>query len=188
MSEIYFTSDLHFGHKNVIMFDNRPFSSIEEMDAELIRRWNERVTSKDTVYILGDFSWYNTEKTVEILNQLNGKKFLIRGNHDRINIAIQNCFEKVTSYHEINISGQHIVLCHYPIHFFNRHHYGSIMLYGHVHNGHEENMVQAFKSQMQQLGLPCRMFNVGCMHWNYTPVTLKEILATEKTEEVDIHE
>ena len=59
MSErkVFFTSDLHFGHENAIRFDNRPFKSIEEMDTELIRRWNEKVGKGDLVYVLGDMIW-----------------------------------------------------------------------------------------------------------------------------------
>lgn len=54
MSKVFFTSDLHFGHENVIKFDNRPFRSVEEMDAELISRWNNKVKKGDLVYVLGD--------------------------------------------------------------------------------------------------------------------------------------
>ena len=63
---IFVTSDLHFGHANVIKFDNRPFQNVEEMDRALIALWNETVSKRDTVYILGDFSWYRGEKTNEI--------------------------------------------------------------------------------------------------------------------------
>lgn len=52
--KVFFTSDLHFGHANVIRFDNRPFATVEEMDAELIRRWNDKVAKGDLVYVLGD--------------------------------------------------------------------------------------------------------------------------------------
>ena len=57
MGEIFFTGDLHFGHANVIAFDNRPFESVEEMDAELIRRWNNKVGKGDLTYVLGDMIW-----------------------------------------------------------------------------------------------------------------------------------
>ena len=63
MPKIFFTSDLHFGHKNIIRFDNRPFSTVEEMDEALIRNWNAKVSDEDTVYVLGDISWYNDAKT-----------------------------------------------------------------------------------------------------------------------------
>lgn len=66
MPNVFFTSDLHFGHKNIIRFDNRPFFSVEEMDKTLIENWNRKVSADDTVYVLGDISWYNDEKTTEI--------------------------------------------------------------------------------------------------------------------------
>lgn len=84
MGKIFFTSDLHFGHENVIGFDNRPFSSVEEMDAELIKRWNEKVSAGDLVYVLGDFIWKTRNNDAPaLLNSLNGQKYLIKGNHDR---------------------------------------------------------------------------------------------------------
>lgn len=62
MSTVFFTADPHFGHTNIIRYENRPFASAEEMDQELIRRWNETVSPEDTVYLLGDFSFYRKEK------------------------------------------------------------------------------------------------------------------------------
>lgn len=64
---IYYISDLHFGHKNILAFDNRPWFTVKEMDRNLIERWNNKVTAKDTVYVLGDFSWYNRKDTEDIL-------------------------------------------------------------------------------------------------------------------------
>ena len=82
--EIFFTSDLHFGHDNIIRFDHRPFDSVEEMDQAIIERWNKKVTNNnDLVYILGDVSWYDDVKTASIVRQLRGKKVLILGNHDK---------------------------------------------------------------------------------------------------------
>ena len=173
---IHFTSDLHFGHKNIIKYDNRPFETIEEMDVELIKRWNNKVNKNDTVYILGDISWYNDQKTVEIYSQLNGVKRLINGNHDRIHGKVKNCFETIKDYDEIKVDNITIIVSHYPIHMYNHHYHGAIMLYGHVHNSHEDNFVQQFADQLNKLDCPCNMYNVGCMHWNYEPVTLDEIL------------
>ena len=80
---VYFTSDLHLGHENVIKLCNRPFDSIEEMDAALIRNWNRKVTNGDTVYVLGDLIYKSKKPPEEYLRQLKGKKHLIVGNHDR---------------------------------------------------------------------------------------------------------
>ena len=65
----YFISDLHFGHKNCLAFDNRPFKDVEEQDSAIISNWNAVVDIHDDVWILGDFSWYNATKTIEIFNQ-----------------------------------------------------------------------------------------------------------------------
>lgn len=173
---VFFTSDLHFGHKNVIRFDNRSFTSIEEMDETLIRNWNKKVAKEDLVYILGDISWYKDDKTCEIFERLNGRKVLIKGNHDRVHGKIKNYFEEISDYKEIKLSNKrHIVLCHYPIVLFNRHHYGSFMFYGHVHNSHKWQMTENYKFELGQLDISCNMFNVGTMVHNYEPVTFEEI-------------
>ena len=84
MNKTYFTSDLHFGHENVIRFDNRPFETVDEMDAELIRKWNAKVDRDDLVYVLGDMIWKTKNGTAEdLIHNLNGQIILIRGNHDR---------------------------------------------------------------------------------------------------------
>lgn len=82
MSKTFFVSDMHFGHKNALAFDNRPFPDIKSHDRALIDNWNGVVNVDDDVWVLGDFSWYNATKTIEIFKQLNGIKHLIVGNHD----------------------------------------------------------------------------------------------------------
>lgn len=87
MSKTYFTSDLHFSHKNIAKFcpQFRPFDNVEQMDEFLIRTWNETVTPEDTVYNLGDFSFAHDHKQIErVLSRLNGQHHLIYGNHDHV--------------------------------------------------------------------------------------------------------
>lgn len=179
----YFISDLHFGHKNCLAFDNRPFNSIEENDETIIKNWNNTVGIDDDVYLLGDISWYNSTKTIEIFNNLNGHIHLIKGNHDgRLlkNRELQSRFCEITDYKELSLNDGHIVvLCHYPIPCFNNHYYGSYHLFGHVHTGFEDNIMEQVKYQMTALyDKPCNMWNVGCMkdYMNYTPRTLEEII------------
>lgn len=184
---IQFISDLHFGHKNVLAYDNREFPSIEAHDEELIRRWNEAVCPGDDVWILGDVSWYGPMKTIEIFERLNGTKFLCAGNHDKKLLKsadFRSVFAEIVDYKELQItSGFGIVLCHYPIPCFNNHFRGWVHLYGHVHNSFEWNMTKQFKYDMEALyEKPCRMYNVGCMmpYMGFAPKTLEEILELNK--------
>lgn len=176
----FYIADMHFGHANCLAFDNRPFTSVEEMDAELIRRWNSVVSPGDIVYVLGDMFWCKSSVAVPILQQLNGQKFLIKGNHDRCGDgAFAKQFVKITDYLEVEDEGRHVVLCHYPIPCFKNHFYGWYHLYGHVHNSFEYNMMEYHKRLMTELySKPCLMYNVGVMMpWMYyTPRTLDEIL------------
>lgn len=186
----FFIADLHFGHKNCLAFDNRPFKDIEEHDNALIERWNAAVGKGDEVWILGDMSWVSAPRTVEILKRLNGTKRLCIGNHDHKlikNAQLREQFAEITNYKELALpDGRRLVLCHYPIPCYNKHFYGWIHLYGHVHTGFEWNMMQQVQFQMQALyDRKCRMYNVGCMvpGMDYTPRTLDEILELfEKTD------
>lgn len=182
MPNTYFISDLHFGHKNCLAFDNRPFKSIEENDQELIKRWNETVNIDDYVWILGDISWYNVTKTIEILKQLNGIKSLCIGNHDGKllkNKEFRELFTEIVDYKELSVEGKFVVLSHYPIPCYNKHYYGAYHLYGHVHTGWEWNMIERLRYEMVALyDMPCNMYNVGCMvpYMDYTPKTLSQIV------------
>lgn len=134
---IYVTSDLHFGHKNIIKYENRPFNNIEEMDKTIIDLWNKTINDKDLIYILGDFSWYKGEKTNEILKTLKGNKMLIIGNHDKNFLEDKkfnkDLFQEICYYKELKVNKQKIILFHYPIIDWNGKNNGSIHLYGHVH-------------------------------------------------------
>lgn len=180
---VYFISDLHFGHKDALAFDNRPFETIEKHDDALIENWNSVVGMDDEVFILGDISWYGSTKTIEIIQSLNGIKHLIVGNHDKKllrNRELQALFVEIADYKELSLpDGKGIVLCHYPIPCFNNHYRGWYHLYGHVHDSFEWKMMQNTKFQMEKLyEKPCEMYNVGAMlsYMNFTPKTLDEIL------------
>ena len=85
-----YISDLHFGHKNVILFDHRPFSDVDTMDHCLIQLWNSRVSADDDVYIVGDFCYRSGRTPDWYLRQLNGHKHLIIGNHDKATLDCEN--------------------------------------------------------------------------------------------------
>lgn len=184
----YYISDTHFGHKNVIRFDNRPFSSVDEMDEEIIKRWNDTVKTDDVVYVLGDFSFYKEEKTLEILDRLNGKIVLIKGNHDKISPKIAKKLSGRYDYLEIKDNGQKVILSHYPMPFWNGQFRGSVHLFGHVHNSHQHNYCLSIREELKQLqDIQMRMINVGCMmEWmDYTPRDIDYILQYSNTRKVD---
>lgn len=135
MQNIFFTSDTHYFHTNIIKFSDRPFSSTAEMNETMVNRWNSLVTKKDIVYHLGDFSMGNSKMTNEILYALNGTIRLVRGNHDKaIKGQMLKRFDWVKDYYEAKgPDGRKIVLCHYAFQVWNKSHYGSWHLHGHSH-------------------------------------------------------
>ena len=185
---IFYIADTHFGHTNVLRFDNRPFQETAQMDDALIQNWNERVTADDTVYVLGDAFWKNEENSVNILQQLKGHKHLIQGNHDRVKGKLRFYWESITQYAEVNDENRLVILSHYPMLFYKKQHHGATMLYGHVHNSREWQLVEKWKREQWALGIPCRLINVGCMldYMHYTPRTLTELLAAEEMPDMDL--
>lgn len=133
---IFFTSDNHFFHRGILNFcrETRQGETAEEMNELMITKWNSQVTPKDTVYCLGDFSFGNANQTEDILRRLNGRIHLVKGNHDYwIDARTSTYFESISDYKEIKIDKKKIVMFHFPIFEWNKMHYGSFHLYGHVH-------------------------------------------------------
>lgn len=141
-SEVFFTSDLHFWHHNIIRFANRPYANVDEMHDAIIKNWNSKIKSTDTVFILGDVSWKGIEDTQHLLDQLNGRKILIIGNHDPESII--NYFDKAYDMLGVRIIDNedgietYCHLCHYPLHEWNRDRHGSVNLHGHCHGSNDE--------------------------------------------------
>ena len=139
MSAIFVTSDLHFGHKNAIEYCHETrgtFKDIIEMDEFVIAEWNQRVSPYDLTYILGDVSFSNVDRAVNILKRLHGSKILIEGNHDHRYLKhekFRNCFAQIHKLYEVMHNGHLLVMCHYPISVWNRSHHGSMHLHGHMH-------------------------------------------------------
>ena len=165
---IHFTSDTHFGHKNIIKYCNRPFSSVEEMDSTLINNWNSVVKSDDLVYHLGDFAPFHKNPVI-YKNQLNGNIILIKGNHDSQEQNLHTIFNIIKDIISIQLYDSSIVMCHYP----NPRHpdtskklkilreSGSLFLFGHCHG--------TFKLQ--------NCIDVGVDSHNFFPITLEKILS-----------
>ena len=185
MKNLYI-ADLHFGHERILAFDNRPFSTIEEMEEELISRWNDAVAPGDTVYILGDFCWRVEADWLRILRRLKGNKVLIKGNHDlkRISNKLKKEFQDIREFKVIMDGKYSVAMCHYPIMFYPHDHCeNSIMLCGHVHQTVENDYLERWRSELrndrdQHAGNCGNIINVGCMmpYMDYTPRTLDEIL------------
>jgi len=106
-----YISDLHFGHKNVIGFDHRPFQSVDEMDHFLIEMWNSRVSPDDDVWVIGDFCFRSSKSPVNYLRQLRGRKHLVIGNHDGAILKDERArshFETIDKIVQIEDSGERL--------------------------------------------------------------------------------
>lgn len=185
----FFTSDLHFYHEGVMSFDERPWKSVEEMDAALVERWNAVVGPKDTVYILGDLMWSaKREQALAILRALHGHLILVRGNHDGRWLHgddIKRRFMRIEDYLDIRLrrpDGTRIYLAmsHYPIHFYNHAHHGGVMLYGHVHTGREFHEVERVRRELVERGVPCVMYPVFCGLYDWAPATFEQLVERAK--------
>lgn len=194
----YYISDLHFGCQN--KYENRTL----EHDKLIKKNWNNVVHNNDNVYILGDIGKEGNNKDneylCEIISTLKGNKILIQGNHEKLNDnRLRQLFKEITSYKEIidNYNGinHKLVLCHYPILFWNNQHKGWLHLYGHVHMSDEWEVykkclsnVNDFFDDKTMKGYtdcpPAKAYNVGAMlnHMGYQPRTLKEILSFDGDE------
>lgn len=143
MAQIWFTSDLHFGHKRICELANRPYASVEEMWLSMRDEWNARVAKGDTVYHLGDFSFLNAAATAELIRQLRGNIHFIRGNHDEALAKAfrSDCIDKrrhhLRDYQEIRLDGQKVVLFHFPIAVWDGAHNGAWHLHGHSHGNYD---------------------------------------------------
>lgn len=197
---IYFISDLHEGDKNIIKYCNRPFNDIDQQWSFIKENWNKTVRHNDTVYILGDAFWNTVPKSMvrDKLNSLNGKKILIKGNHDSGKITFSNArswgFEAI--YHELKIKinkNYMVKLSHYPyrphwlkelkcslfyklgIYAWDFKHKdkrpkneGTWLIHGHTHS---EKRVSG------------KQINVSVEAWNYTPVSINQIISIMEEEQ-----
>ncbi len=182
----YYIADCHFGHDRARILDNRDFNSVEQMDSEMVSIWNKVVRKKkDEVVILGDLSVLKGEEVNNILKQLNGRKYLVAGNHDmrflhdkKFDVSL---FEWIKPYAELRDNNRTVVLSHYPVICYNGQYKGdkTYMLYGHVHNTADYQNVKRFvaetrKSTSGGINIPCNMINCFTVFSGYRPLTLDE--------------
>ena len=185
---IFFTSDHHFMHSRIIEYTDRPFSNVDEMDAEMISRWNSVVEERDVVYHLGDFTLGGSNAARKYFRQLNGRIQVLANpwHHDRrwlprhpgstiVQIGLSEYYSRggykveilppmvVLEFKEFGKTNYPlaIVLCHYPLARWDRYHYDSCHLFGHSHG----------KYSTKDLA-----FDVGVDSNNFTPVSLDEVI------------
>lgn len=198
----YYISDCHFFHKSLNeRMDNRGFDSAEAMNEYMIEKWNKKVRKNDEVIILGDLSVARAEETEKIIRRLNGRKTLIVGNHDKYlkdKAFDRGLFQKIVPYLELHDNKRKVILSHYPVFCYNGQNRiledGSpvaYMLYGHVHNTLDEELIRQFvkitKSHKREIrgkeiSIPCEMINCFCMKSDYEPLTLDEWIELEQKE------
>lgn len=174
-NKVWFTSDTHFGHENIIRFCNRPFDNVDEMNEALIKNWNSVVKPDDTVFHLGDFAFGGSTTWNSILDVLNGNIILIKGNHDRKNLrqGFINKFSGVYSQLQILVEGQSIYLNHYPFLCYGGTYRNNPVwqLFGHVHSG----PYSSSKDTKRLINLFPTQYDVGVDNNYYYPVNFNEV-------------
>jgi calcineurin-like phosphoesterase family protein len=173
---VFFTSDPHYGHHNIIEYSKRPFTDVDDMRRVLMQKWNDRVGPRDLVYVLGDFTMGKPDFAKRVLGGLNGEKHLIIGNHDRSAAKmIEAGFASVNKEMEYQLGPYLVDMSHYPYcndmkelgyedKFAARRpkDRGRWLLHGHCHI--------AWKVRGRQV-------NVGVDVWDYAPVSQEELIA-----------
>ncbi len=177
---VFFTSDSHYGHSNVIKYSNRPFDDADEMNEAMVTNWNSVVKPGDQIYHLGDFALCDEDKACKIAKRLMGQKFLIFGNHDkrlRKNVSFLGHWTWAKDMADITVDSQRIVLLHYAMLTWNQSHRGAWSLHGHSHG--------SLKDDPHSLRL-----DVGVDCWGYFPVSFEDLrkrMSKKEFEPIDHH-
>lgn len=181
MSNVFFTSDTHFGHEGILGF-RTAFTTVREMNECLIDQWNAVVKSGDRVYHLGDFAlWRRGDEggLIDLCNRLRGQIYLIRGNHDSAaeHRLVRGRFVWIRRLEGLTVEKQFMVMCHYAMRTWDRAHYGSWQLHGHSHGG----LAQLPGYKQMDVGVDCHGF---------TPISFEQVravMATKTFAPVDHH-
>ena len=160
---IFFIADMHFGDDNIRRYENRPFDTLDEMNEKLINNWNSVVNADDEVYVIGDIG------NEEYIRKLNGKKYLVKGNHDRLSNAEYRTigFEEV--YDKPILFEDFWILSHEPVYVNTNMPYANI--FGHIHNNPMYKTVSA------------RSYCVSVERINYTPISFEDIILAVQQED-----
>jgi calcineurin-like phosphoesterase family protein len=182
MRKIYYSADFHLCHDNIIKHTNRPFQDVDEMNTTLISNWNSVVKSTDEVYYLGDCYVKNPQYAGKLFQQLNGKIYLIKGNHDKtrdINKYFNNRFEWIKDYAEMEYvfenTHYHLVMMHFPIWSWNRRFHKAFHLHGHCH------FKDPLFNEFDKNGLS---MDVGVDGNNFTPISIEDVITKINTKKV----
>lgn len=158
---VWFTADTHFGHAGALALYRRPFTSVAEMNAVMVARWNAVVGSDDDIWHLGDFALRTSaDSASRLLHELNGRKHLITGNNDPADITALPEWSSVQAYAEIVVDARRLVLCHYAFRTWNGMAKGALNLHGHSHG--------RLKPQPRQI-------DAGVDCWDFRPVSLSRM-------------
>lgn len=181
----YVISDLHLGHQAILKYRTK-FATLDEMHDTIINNWNSAVTPQDKVYILGDVAW--NKQSLTLLNSMNGKKVLIKGNHDILPLK-----EYVKYFEDIRgaMEYKECILTHIPVHETQLKRF-KINIHGHLHDKtiQEHCFVEKDESDYKmdkwdnlKPGMVDRWQynNVCCEQINYTPILLEEIINDNDT-------
>lgn len=169
---IYFTSDLHFNHGNILAYEpiTRPFATIDEMNETLIANWNSVVKPEDTVYVLGDFAMGPAADVRGLVSRLNGTIKLVRGNHDtpaKLKIY-QKMGIEVKDIEYLTYKGRFFILCHFPIaseefmQMVVNDNSEVINVYGHVHSNAQKGFYKG-------------TYHIGVDTNNLTPISIEQV-------------
>jgi calcineurin-like phosphoesterase family protein len=161
---IYFTSDQHFGHANILKYCSRPFSNIEEMNNALLANWNSVVSPEDLVYVIGDITMsYSKGMMKSIFDRLNGEKVLIKGNHDKKHNTPIDAFIEIHDRLHITGEGYDFILVHDPSEAAANHMDDQEYLCGHLHSFKEDRIYRNW-------------IDCGVDANDFTPISLEQIL------------
>lgn len=194
-----YIADLHFDDDAVNkLMDKRGFDNIEDMNEYMIAQWNSVVQKRDEVVILGDFIMSkDVKRAKEIILRLNGKKFMVLGNHDHVlrkTTFDTTLFKKMSDYMELHDNNRKVICSHYPVMCYNRQYdlvngkAHSYMLHGHIHATKDQEYVDRFVLDSRKrtrmvttkdgenitLPIPCEIINCFCMYSDYKPLPLDE--------------
>lgn len=174
----FWTADLHFFHTNVIEYCRRPFKDIDDMHEAIVNGWNQRVSDRDLVWVIGDVAFASPKKVRPFIDRMDGYKILVRGNHDpKPKDCLKMGFNAVIDGPlEVQIGGLRCLVSHYPYHDPRDERYverrpkdnGLWLIHGHVHS---------------EWKVKDRQINVGCDAWDFKPIdteTIKSVISTPK--------